>query len=306
MGQDEKPMTSPVAPKRQGAHMEVEPRMVSKTVAGSPSDLGWGALCRLRIFKVRRIGKARNCRRVAAVIAITRIDPSAAVQGDMLNIDEAYWNSWLRWHLYRKFRKRPRDAFKGALLRLRKLLRELPEGALAIDCGANVGDVTAFLLSKGLKVIAFEPDPTALGVLRSRFPSGPELTIEGKAVGAKPGRAPFYQTQSVSSGEIAETIASSLMRRDVHGSAPVSEVEIVDLVAYIQALPEPVRILKLDIEGYEAEVLEAILDAQLDRRIDLILVETHEQFSPELARRLGAIRERIAAGRIDNICLGWR
>ncbi|MGO4842084.1 FkbM family methyltransferase, partial [Rhizobiaceae sp. 2RAB30] len=113
-------------------------------------------------------------------------------------------------------------------------------------------------------------------------------------------------TQSVSSGEIADTIASSLMRRDVHMDAPVSEVEIVDLVAYIEALSEPVRILKLDIEGYEAEVLEAILDARLDRRIDLILVETHEQFSSELARRIGAIRDRIAAEGIDNICLGWR
>lgn len=224
----------------------------------------------------------------------------------MLDIGESYWNSWLRWHLYRKFRKRPRDAFKGALLRLRRLLRELPEGALAIDCGANVGDVTAFLLSNGLEVIAFEPDPAALDVLCARFPTSPRLTIEAKAVGAKPGRASFYQTRSASSGEIGDTIASSLMRRDVHMSAPVSEVEIVDLVAYVKALPEPVRLLKLDIEGYEAEVLEAILEARLDRRIDLILVETHEHFSEELSRRLGAIRDRMAAERIDNICLGWR
>ncbi|BCH25764.1 FkbM family methyltransferase [Mesorhizobium sp. L-8-3] len=64
--------------------------------------------------------------------------------------------------------------------------------------------------------------------------------------------------------------------------------------------------MKLDVEGSEAEVLEAILDAGLDRRIDLILVETHEHFSEELSRRLGAIRERMATGRIDNICLGWR
>ena len=52
--------------------------------------------------------------------------------------------------------------------------------------------------------------------------------------------------------------------------------------------------------------LEAILEARLDRRIDLILVETHEHFSEELSRRLGAIRDRMAAERIDNICLGWR
>ncbi|BCH25765.1 FkbM family methyltransferase [Mesorhizobium sp. L-8-3] len=168
----------------------------------------------------------------------------------MLEIGESYWNSWLRWHLYRRFRKRPRDAFKGALLRMRRLLRELPEGALAIDCGANVGDVTAFLLARGLKVIAFEPDPAALDVLRSRFPETPGLTIEAKAVGAKPGWAPFYQTQSASSGEIADTIASSLVRRDVHMSAPVSEVEIVDLVAYVEALPEAGTTIEAGCRGF--------------------------------------------------------
>ena len=43
-----------------------------------------------------------------------------------------------------------------------------------------------------------------------------------------------------------------------------------------------------------------------ERGVHLILVETHEHFSEELSRRLGAIRDRMAAERIDNICLGWR
>ena len=218
---------------------------------------------------------------------------------------EAYWVSWLRWHLYRKRRGKQGDAFKGALLKMRTAVRRLPRGALVLDCGANVGDVSGYFLAKGMKVIAFEPDPTALAVLKARFPNEPRLVIEQKAVGAAAGFAPFYQTEALADGNIKETIASSLMRRDVHTTAPVAQVEIANLAEYIRGLPERVRILKLDIEGYEAEVLEALLAERLERQIDLILVETHEFFSEELAARNGALRLRIEREKITNVCLDW-
>lgn len=45
---------------------------------------------------------------------------------------EAYWVSWLRWHLYRKRRGKQGDAFKGALLKMRTAVRRLPRGALVL------------------------------------------------------------------------------------------------------------------------------------------------------------------------------
>ncbi|MFA5940522.1 MAG: FkbM family methyltransferase [Sinimarinibacterium sp.] len=218
-----------------------------------------------------------------------------------------YWLIWLRWHLYRKYRK-PDDRsthYKAAVLRMRTLLRELPQGSLIIDCGANVGEVSEFFLRQGMKVIAFEPDPVALRAFKSRLANEPNLRLEEKAVGARPAVAPLFQRATLDAKGLQATESSSLIHRDVHNAEPVGEVEVVDLIAYLKHLPEKVRILKLDIEGYEADIVEAMLDDGIYRDIDLILVETHERFSPELAARLGRIRERVRDQRIGNICLDW-
>ncbi|ESZ04426.1 MULTISPECIES: hypothetical protein [unclassified Mesorhizobium] len=52
--------------------------------------------------------------------------------------------------------------------------------------------------------------------------------------------------------------------------------------------------MKMDIEGSEAECLEAILEAGLQDAIGAILVETHDRVSPDIARRVERIRQRIA------------
>ena len=38
----------------------------------------------------------------------------------------------------------------------------LKPGDLAIDCGANAGDISARLLERGAEVIAFDPEPWAV------------------------------------------------------------------------------------------------------------------------------------------------
>jgi len=223
----------------------------------------------------------------------------------MFAFPSSFFEMWLRWHAYRKYKRRSRHSFNRACFKLISLMRRLPANSLIIDAGANVGDVAAYFLGKGMRVIAFEPDPTALAILQKRFSGNDKVTIENKAVGAKAGHAPFFQTAAVRKGAIYQTEWSSLDRRDVHDEA-ITSVEVVDLVAYINALPQKVSILKLDIEGTEAEVLEAILDAGVETKIDLIVAETHERFSPELAVRISALKERIAARHISNIELGWR
>ncbi|ESX11305.1 MULTISPECIES: hypothetical protein [unclassified Mesorhizobium] len=52
--------------------------------------------------------------------------------------------------------------------------------------------------------------------------------------------------------------------------------------------------MKMDIEGSEAECLEAILEAGLQDAVGAILVETHDRVSPDIAHRVERIRQRIA------------
>jgi len=88
------------------------------------------------------------------------------------------------------------------------------------------------------------------------------------------------------------------------GGTPVS-VELVDLVDFLKSRPTMPSIVKMDIEGSEAECLEAILDAGLEKSIGAFLVEAHDRVSTDIAKRLDRIRERIAEGNIRNINLEW-
>ena len=80
---------------------------------------------------------------------------------------------------------------------------------------------------------------------------------------------------------------------------------MVDLVQFLRGLDEPVAVVKMDIEGSEAECIESILDAGIHRSIGQILVETHERFSPDLAAQINRLRDRIGREGIRNINLNW-
>src|SRR5690606_38404229 len=63
----------------------------------------------------------------------------------------------------------------------------LRPGDLAVDCGANFGEVTARLAATGADVIAFEPDPGVFASLQTRFAEAPNVTLVNAAVGVGAG-----------------------------------------------------------------------------------------------------------------------
>jgi FkbM family methyltransferase len=216
--------------------------------------------------------------------------------------DMPYWVNWLGWHAYHRHRttkvRRRRAAWDFI-----KLIRRLPPGLLAIDCGANVGNVTAALVRRGFEVHAFEPDPYPHAVFARRFQGHAGVHLHAQAVGAQPGQAKLYRTRRFAYRPLAESTASSLSKEAHHDEANVETVEVIDLVAFIRQLGRKVDILKLDIEGAEVDILERILDEGLDREIGSIFAETHERFSKDLAERTERLRARVRG--IDNINLDW-
>lgn len=79
----------------------------------------------------------------------------------------------------------------------------------------------------------------------------------------------------------------------------------LDLIAFIDALPRRVSVLKLDVEGAEVPVLEKLLDTRVIDKINHIFAETHERKVPELAARTLALRNRIAFERRNKLNLDW-
>ena len=214
---------------------------------------------------------------------------------------ESRLENTVRWHLYRRWRRR-RDPRRVAERMLYDVASRVPRGGTFLDLGANVGLITGAALKLGYKVVAFEPDPHALAALTARFGSHPDVEIVPKAVGAGARSATFHRHPRADKGN---TQASSMFATSYHLGGTQISVEVVDLVDFLKSQPTMPSIVKMDIEGSEAECLEAILDAGLQNSIGAFLVEAHDRVSPDIAHRLDHIRQRIAEGNIRNINLEW-
>jgi FkbM family methyltransferase len=86
-------------------------------------------------------------------------------------------------------------------------------------------------------------------------------------------------------------------------------VDIVKLTQIINndILPrhKKVHLLKLDIEGAEFDVINDIIDEQLYKNINYIVVETHERFFQNWKKMLKNIKTKIKENWITNIYLDW-
>jgi FkbM family methyltransferase len=186
--------------------------------------------------------------------------------------------------------------------KLEQLLSDSSIARVAIDCGANVGEVTAKFVAAGFRVYAFEPDPTAREKLLARNFSKDQVQIYPVAVGVRKGVATLFRREKKSQAEI-DTLASSLVAYKKTKAEDNVSVEIIDFVAFVEQLGERIGILKMDIEGSEVDILDALINRGLLSKIDFTVVETHERFNLDLAWRTAQLRARVASLNINNINL---
>jgi FkbM family methyltransferase len=134
------------------------------------------------------------------------------------------------------------------------LLEEvLSPGDLFVDIGAWIGPVSLWAIDCGATVVAVEPDPLALPELRRQLPMSTEIW-EG-ALGLRRGTA-----RLAGAGRGRRSFGTSMSQVSEHGQLRVSMWTLDEILAGRRP-----ALVKIDIEGYELEVL------------------------PEVAPRLGAI-----------------
>ena len=176
-----------------------------------------------------------------------------------------------------------------------------------IDLGANVGDYTRMMASVAKQVIAFEPDPWTFDVLQANVADLRNVRLEKVAAGTHEGRVLLYRHVRFQDDPAAHSGSSSL----IAGKSNVAEQEAVevrqiDFIAYLERLNEDIGTLKVDIEGAEVDLLEALLDRpEIMKRIDYIFVETHEARIPSHKHRVKLLQDRVRDIQRPRINLYW-
>ncbi|MEO0666321.1 MAG: FkbM family methyltransferase [Pseudomonadota bacterium] len=162
------------------------------------------------------------------------------------------------------------------------VLADTGAGDLCIDLGANVGDITRQMAATGAEVICFEPDPAAFAMLQANTADLTGVTLHQKAASTQDTRMILRRSANwEDDNALPHTVASPIMRDDKDMSEALGVmVDVVDLPAFLASLDRDIRILKMDIEGAEWDVLETLLDHPVLARIDCIFVETHERYDP--------------------------
>ena len=180
-------------------------------------------------------------------------------------------------------------------------------GTTCIDLGANLGVYTRMMASHAERVIAFEPDPWTLAELRANVAELDNVTIEDAAAGTREQSIYLYRHPGFEEDPAQHSVSSSVIasKCDVVKEGAV-EIRQVDFLRYLEDFDDDIGILKIDIEGAEVPLLEALLDRpDLMGRIGYIFAETHEIWIPDHELRVKALRARARGYERPLINLDW-
>ena len=175
-----------------------------------------------------------------------------------------------------------------------------PDANLVFDVGAHVGDRISAFRRKGARVLALEPQRLLAGWLRARFALDRNVTIIQAAAGAAEGHATMLVNRSnptvtsLSEGFVEGTEgAEGWEGQDWDGRAETRLTTLDRLIAR-HGVPD---FIKIDAEGYEAEVLRGLTREVPALSFEVTMVaRAAGQAALTEAIRLGFTRYRLSLG----------
>jgi len=162
---------------------------------------------------------------------------------------------------------------------------------LFLDCGSNVGQGFEFFRkyypNKLYDYILFEPNPYCFQVLLGKYSELENVGVQLKnlAIGIHDGHMDFYGLEDEKGGiySVGGTVLpehnSKMYTSPNNASLRVPSINFSDfLIDMLKKNDYSVVILKLDIEGGEYPVIEALVSSDLIAKFETIYVEFHSQY----------------------------
>ena len=153
------------------------------------------------------------------------------------------------------------------------------------DIGANAGLWTEFILKQNAsRVFCFEPNKTALSILKCHHGQKNNVVIIDKAVDTEKKTIDFFYSDSNS------LISATENHRELDKSYPVESITLLDVIASYSI--DHIDLIKMDIEGAEFRVFDSFDDSIYDIT-DSFLVELHPFYYADGKQREEKIIQKL-------------
>ncbi|HUS49027.1 MAG TPA: FkbM family methyltransferase [Candidatus Paceibacterota bacterium] len=165
------------------------------------------------------------------------------------------------------------------------------EGNIGMDVGANIGYFSLFLCDKMREVICIEPDERSRKLLKKNINLNNfshKTKIYDFAMSEKDGYKKIYLAKTNSN--LSTLCKTGLSKKDKYKSLKIKTRTIDSLNL------EELNFIKMDIEGYEVEVLSGGLETFRRSSNCKILLEVHPQFYSEERNFYSVLKELVKMG----------
>lgn len=202
--------------------------------------------------------------------------------------------------LDRRYKRRAEGDFRIALAKL-------GPGDVCLDLGANRGEFTRMLAATGATVHAYEPDPDTFRRLQAACAALDNVRLHQAAVGARDGVVTLRRASGYEHDPVGSSVASSVRfaddRMQQGQGIDVPQKAFRDVVA---AAGPGLRLIKMDIEGSEIDILLELMASDDLPAVDHIFVETHQKIHPADLPAVWRLRAWAATRTRPDINLHWR
>jgi FkbM family methyltransferase len=176
-------------------------------------------------------------------------------------------------HLARRLQTREYEsAFRS------ELIKYIRPGQIIWDIGANEGfyvDLLLKLVGPNGTIVAFEPSPESYEILTQKFSGYPNVHLKNVALADQNGVASFFQSPT--------SVTNSL----AYNKNATSQIRVMVERGDTYVTNYSPDVMKIDVEGYEYEVLKGMQKILSSPKLKCIFLEVHFSIMRERGFRGG-------------------